>query len=62
MAIKPVDPSAVSNKSVLDSLKGAIFDSYIIDSLYAATEIDENRYTLIEQSELYVLFNMAVTY
>ena len=28
---------------------------------YAVTEIEKDRYTLIEQSAYYVLFNMAVT-
>ena len=59
MAMKSVDPSAVSNNSVLDLLTVSYIQYYRF--AYAATEIDKDRHTLIEQSGLYVLFNMAVT-
>ena len=41
--------SAVSTNSVLDLL--TVCCIRLLDSLYAATEIEEDRYTLIEQSD-----------
>ena len=53
MAMRRVHPSLVHTNSVLDSL----IMCYIrfLNSLYATTEIDKDQYTLIEQSEFYVL-------
>ena len=53
MAIRRVNPSVVSTNSVVDSL--TVCCIRFLDSLYATTEIDKDRYTLIEQSEFYVL-------
>ena len=49
---KTVDFFVVSTNSVLDSL--TVHYIQFLDSLYA-TEIDKDRYTLIEQSVFYVL-------
>ena len=53
MATRRVDPSVVSTNDVVDSL--TVCYIRFLDSLYTATEIDEDQYTVIEQSEFYVL-------
>ena len=50
MAMRRVDPSVVSTNSVLDLL--TVCYNRFLDS---TTEIDKDRYTLIEQLEFYVL-------
>ena len=55
MAMRRVDPYAVSTNSVLHLLTVCYIRFLLLDSLYTTTEIDKDRYTLIEQSEFYVL-------
>ena len=51
MAIRRVDPSVVSTRSA-----NSVLYSIPIDSLYATTKFDKDRYTLIEQSVLKVSY------
>ena len=51
MEMKRVDPSVVSTNSVLDLLTVCYIQ--FLDLLCAATEIDKDRYTVIEHSSYY---------